>query len=160
MPKAIKLPLNKITYLYKKQNKSMNEIAIIFKVGVSTIGRRLKPLGIIRATTKAQKIAYKTGRHPHLINGHGPGWKGGRKKVNGYIWLFKPNYSNSKDGYIREHRYIMEQYLGRRLNSWELVHHKNGIKDDNRLNNLDIVIRRKHYGKIICPKCSFHFLIK
>jgi hypothetical protein len=42
-----------------------------------------------------------------------------------------------KVGKVRLHRALMEQQLGRKLNTDEVVHHKNGDKLDNRLENLE-----------------------
>lgn len=49
------------------------------------------------------------------------------------------------DGAIQlEHRYLMEKYLGRKLNRNEHIHHINGDKSDNRLENLVVMSARKH----------------
>lgn len=73
-------------------------------------------------------------------------WKGGRY-IDGYGYIRVLNkdhlYANSM-GYVLEHRLIMENYLGRILARSELVHHVNGIKTDNRIENLELTDRVNH----------------
>lgn len=88
-------------------------------------------------------------------------WKGGRREQNGYILLKKNGHPNSDNaGYIAEHRFVMSEYMGRKLEDYELVHHKNGIRNDNRLENLELLTYANHIGEIECPHCKKLFLIK
>jgi hypothetical protein len=58
---------------------------------------------------------------------------------NGYVLVYCPQKTGKKLGqYVLEHRLIMEQKIGRYLKPGEIVHHKNGIKTDNRPNNLQL----------------------
>ena len=45
---------------------------------------------------------------------------------------------------VDEHRYIMEQHIGRKLRRDEVVHHKNGDKSDNRIENLELMNLSEH----------------
>lgn len=85
-------------------------------------------------------------------------WKGGRIKSHGYLLIRKPNHPFCNNhGYVFEHRLVMEKYLERYLESYEIIHHKNGIKDDNRIENLALLLRQKHQHILICPNCGFEF---
>src|SRR3990167_8421206 len=67
-------------------------------------------------------------------------WDGGRWKTSeGYIRLWV-----GTNKYPFEHRIIMEEFLKRKLEKHEYIHHINGIKDDNRLENLKVVKMKTH----------------
>lgn len=69
-------------------------------------------------------------------------WKGGRTVAsNGYILIRVGTDHHLADsrGYAYEHRLVAETTIGRRLQPGELVHHRNGDKQDNRPENLEVV---------------------
>jgi len=72
-------------------------------------------------------------------------WKGGRRKQSGYIMIYNKNYPHkSKRKYIFEHRIIWEQYHNKKLSKNMVIHHLNGIKDDNRPKNLVAMKNGEH----------------
>lgn len=88
--------------------------------------------------------------------------RGGKIKDRfGYIQIWMPKHPNAKmAGYIHEHRLVMSNKIGRPLKSTESVHHINGIKDDNRIENLELMQHRVHHGNVICPHCNKKFRIR
>lgn len=95
-----------------------------FGVGYQTIRRSLK-----RTNTPVSK-GHKGDKNPS--------WKGGKIiDKNGYVLIWKPDHPFANcGGYVREHRLVMEQMLGRFLEKSEVVHHKNHCRTDNIPENL------------------------
>jgi len=79
-----------------------------------------------------------------------PNWRGGltRHKA-GYVLKRAPEHprKHANSGYVFEHILVMEEVIGRYLLSGETVHHKNGIKDDNRPENLELWVSAQPSGQ-------------
>ena len=75
-------------------------------------------------------------------------WKGRRTVTGeGYVLVYMPNHPNARKKYVLEHVLVMAESIGRPLHDGETVHHKNGIKDDNRLENLELWGRQHGAGQ-------------
>ena len=93
-----------------------------------------------------------------------PLWKGGIENSRGYVLIYDPDHPRAHKGKIREHILIMEKKLGRYLIDNERVHHINGKKDDNRIENLILISPSEHQNihaeerslknNQICPRCG------
>lgn len=100
-----------------------------------TLGRKMTP------EQKAKISAANKGRwsNPSEFGGHR------KKRGDGYIKIYLPSHPlATKDGYVMEHILVMEKQIGRYITRDEVVHHKNHIRDDNRIENLQLMTFKEH----------------
>lgn len=122
--------------------QKVNKIYELFETG-STIAEIVTQLGTNRETVRQYLLKKYTPRQKRAIvlknfrqpkGQDSPNWKGGRELTKaGYVRLWV-----SRDERVLEHRQLMENHLGRKLNRSEVVHHINGKNADNRLANLQL----------------------
>jgi hypothetical protein len=71
--------------------------------------------------------------------------KGFTKTSNGYILVFNPDHPNArKHGYVSQHVLLMSEKIGRALNDNEVVHHIDGNKSNNNMDNLELMAKFDH----------------
>lgn len=138
---------------YHEEHLCISEIAKECGTGNTTISRWLARFEIRKI--KPYKGSRKGPENPY--------WNGGRYKDNssGYIWVYNPKHpSCTKKGYVLEHRLVMEKFISRYLRSNEIIHHRNKLKNDNRIENLEIIVLGEpNCGKVLCPFCNKKFKI-
>lgn len=99
----------------------------------------------IRESSKKKFCSKKCGYENRPKGENAYHWKGGKVLHGRYVYIFKPDHPHAENkGYIFEHRLVMEKHIGRYLTREEVVHHINGIKNDNRIENLMILTREEH----------------
>ena len=98
----------------------------------------------IKKIHNSPETEFKKG-DPRVSGKNNHRWNGGREKSGNYIQILKRGHPTAdKRGRIMEHRFLIEKFIGRLLKKSEIVHHKNGNKLDNRIENLEIMTRSEH----------------
>lgn len=135
------LPYYKVAEILGRSDEGVRKALKRFGIPMRSVGMpkgTKQPRSQVEATRK--RMSGRLGPdHPAFKNAR---WK----DSDGYILMSVPGA-----GSVKEHRYVMEQYLGRKLESWEEVHHKNGNKKDNRIENLEVIAsehRHRHFGHV------------
>lgn len=160
-----------IRYLYEVDRLRLREIASKFGCSVSAVSLRMKKANISTRricdypTTENQRRAWREIGKSSIGRKHSEAAKkkmsqakrglrkrndyefGGheKKRRDGYIKVYVPEHPNStKDGYVMKHILVIEKEIGRYLLPGECVHHRNRVRDDNRLENLALMTKEEH----------------
>jgi hypothetical protein len=101
-------------------------------------------------------------RHEDMFGSRNPKWRGGRRVNDGYIYLYTPDHPHAtQQGYVLEHRLVMEDKLGRLLSPEESVHHIDGNTQHNDPNNLQLMTdeatHRRLHAKYRTRDCNGRF---
>jgi len=120
---------------YKKDNQAVSKFCSKYTIHKTTVYDRLKRLKVeLRDFSEACKTS-EGSKHPR--------WKGGKcKTARGYVLI---RIGSKK--YVPEHRLVMEKYLGRKLSTHEITHHKDETfegRSNNSINNLQMMSVSKH----------------
>jgi len=125
-----------------EEEKPQKQIAEELEICTQTVHRLLVDNGIhVRNYREAWEVGKKHGRY----NGNRARVRGRRAKKGAYICIWLPGHHLADhNGDVLEHRLIWEKHHERLPEKWH-VHHLNGIKTDNRIENLKAMPYKKHH---------------
>lgn len=159
-----KIILNEFINLFYKQRLTTKEICEHFNVTKSSIGsirRRynLPPRGwanhpfLNKHHSKETKNKISIKLKGKRVKAKNPNWRGGFYiNTCGYKLIYSDELrAIGKYPYILEHRFNVEKHIGRKLFNFEVIHHINGNKIDNRIENL-VLTNKSLHAKLHSPK--------
>jgi hypothetical protein len=130
----------KIIELYENGN-TLDEIAVMYGVTRALISKYLRRLNKTRTPEESKIIRGTT-----FSGERNPQWRGGKyKDPDGYIRVLNYNHHRANShGYVLEHIAVWEEYHKKQLPKGYLIHHLNGIRSDNRPQNLLAMKNSEH----------------
>ncbi len=98
----------------------------------------------------------QSGKTPRKSEGRKPPAEYGETNVqDGYVVEKRPDHPNANSwGWVAQHKRVMSEILGRPLLPGENVHHKNGIRDDNRPENLELWLVKQPRGQRVSDRVA------
>jgi len=137
MPIVLCIPKHKLVDAYQKKGLSVADTAKLLGISKNTVSKYLRIYGI-----QLRKPGPYSGKK-------NPAWKGGQTvDTYGYKLIRNPDHPDANGaGYVRAHSLMMESHIGRRLTKTEVVHHKNGNRQDNRIENLLLLENNAQHRK-------------
>lgn len=125
--------------IFKGKNSNFFKDAIKETIFCKRCNKKFVEYSFAKRKYCSKKCADKDKSIIYVGKNH-PNWKGSTKNSAGYVLIHegKQHPFATDAGYVPEHRLVMEKHLGRFLTMEEVVHHKNGKRDDNRIENLQL----------------------
>src|SRR4030042_77792 len=136
-----------------KQGIGVTEIGELLQCTNSLVGWRLRRLGMKRTKSESLKIAWVRRRRKLIDNMANPNWQGGGRyqDTKGYIRVYSPGHHRrwGKQNYTFEHIIVWEKANNEEVPKGYCIHHLNGIKNDNRPENLVKMKNGEHTNQTI-----------
>lgn len=173
--KAILIDKETLNDMYINKEMPMKKIADILNVSITSVFNYLNKYNIptrdwktnfnmkgkkqsayaIKRISEVHKNKHLSDKTKHKISlSHkgvftNPSEYGGHEKIrsDGYISVYLPEHPySSNDGYVMKHHLVMEKYIGKYIENGFVVHHINHIRDDNQIENLQLMTFKEHAG--------------
>lgn len=140
------IDINELIRLYKDEGLGSPELAKRYHLNPASIRNYLLRSGItLRTNKEAQALRSVQGKSRGSNSSR---WGGGKKMNRGYVEIFKPDHHRADvKGYVREHILVWEMAQRKPVPNGWVIHHYNGIKDDNRPENLFAFSNSEHSRK-------------